>query len=129
VSIRFDLESRRSVDDETGDYLEHHFRHWQDPLHYYELHSKEGELRLSASTLEIRSDTRGDGTVGLITADVHRISMPHNDGTLQDISDDQHPAVRRFVEFLEVWLFERRAIPQQVVITTKLGNLPPASPM
>ena len=127
MTIRFDLESRRSIDDATGEYLEHHFHHWQDPLHHYTLHSKDGETLLSASVAERRIDTRGDGTVGLIEADVFRVSVPQGDGTLQDILDEQHPDVRRFMDFLEVHLFDRRAIPQRVVMATKLGGRPPAS--
>src|SRR6476660_1406604 len=81
VTIQFDIESRRSVDDATGDYLEHHFHHYQDPLRHYTLHSKDGELLLSASVAERRTDTRGDGTVGLIEADVFRVSVPQDNNT------------------------------------------------
>jgi hypothetical protein len=127
MNIRFDPESRCSVDDATGEYLELHFHHYQDPLRHYTLHTEHGEMLLSAAVAERRTDTRGDGTVGLIEADVFRVSIPNDDGALNDLLDDQHPAVRRFIEFLEVRLSDRRGVPQRVVIGTKLGGAPPLS--
>jgi len=129
MTIRFDEKIRRSIDDETGQYLELHFHHYQNPLHQYSLHAKDGATLLSASVAERRTDTRGDGTVGLIEADVFRVSIPQDDVTLTDILDDSDPAVRQFIQFLEVWLLDRRLVPQRVQISSKLGTTPPPRDM
>jgi hypothetical protein len=73
MTIRFDLESRHVVDDNTGEYLEHGFHHYQDPLHYYRARGPDGEALLSAQIAERRIDTTGDKTVDRVEAAVFRI--------------------------------------------------------
>jgi|KBSSwiStaDraftv2_1062776.scaffolds.fasta_scaffold1969008_2 hypothetical protein len=127
MAIRFDPEKFHAFDDVTGDYLEGHSFHYQDPLRHYYLRSKDGEKLMSASVAERHIDTRGDKTVGLVDANLYRLSIHLGGDRWKEVRFRWHPAVRRFRKFFEVQRLDRQTVPRRVWIGIRLGAKPPPS--
>ena len=129
MTIRFDPESRRTVDDQTGEYLARYGRyHYQDPLQHYALHDEDGEYLLIADVEETRIDTTGDKTVDLVEAAVFRVfARRFYDGKMTRVWSRWHPAARRFSEFYRIYLPSLQIIPSNVVISWKLWSALPKS--
>jgi len=128
MTIRFDPESRRTVDDQSGEYLERGRYHYQDPLQHYSVHDQDGECLLIADVEETRIDTTGDKTVHLVEATVFRVfSRRFYDGKMTRVWSRWHPAARRFTEFYGIFLPSLQIIPPNVAISWKLWSALPKS--
>jgi len=128
MTIRFDPESRHTVDDQSGEYLERGLYHYQDPLQHYALHDQDGERLVISDVEETRIDTTGDKTVDLVEATVFRVfSRRSYDGKMTRVWSRWHPAARRFSEFYRIYLPSLQIIPSNVVISWKLWSALPKS--
>jgi len=128
MTICFDPECRRTIDDQSGEYLERERYHYQDPLQHFALHDRDGAYLLIADVEETRIDTTGDKTVDLVKAAVFRVfARRFYDGRLVRIWSRWHPAGRRFAEFYRIHTLSLQVNPPNVVISWRLWSALPKS--
>ena len=127
MTIRFDPESRRVFDDETGEYLENEFHHYQDALHHYWLRGEHGEPHSSADVALNCMDTTSELKVDRIEATVFRILSGRYDGKMARVWSSWHPAARRFMAFYRVHLCNLQTNSPRVVVSYRLWSRLPQS--
>jgi hypothetical protein len=128
MTICFDPQRRRTLDDQTGEYLERERYHYQDPLQHFAVRDRDGECLVIADVAERRIDTTGDKTVDLIEAAVFRVfARRFYDGKMTRVWSRWHPAARRFAEFYRIHAPNLQAIPPTVILSWKLWSALPES--
>jgi len=104
MTIRYDREHRRAIDDETGEYMEQAEFYYGASTRGYQVHSSDGTEICSAEVKRRDIDTRGDMTVGLVTIDIVSLRSKTDDGVFVSITDPASPAIQKFSRLLEAFV-------------------------
>ena len=102
MTIRYDREHRRAIDDETGEYLVPGKFYFDAPTRRYDLHAADGSVICSGEVKRRDLDTTGDKTVDLIEIEIVSITSRTEGGAFVSVKDPDSAIVQRFASFLEV---------------------------
>ena len=97
--------SSRAVDRRSGEYVEFHVPHWQDPTRNYFLFSADGTKIGSAVVQQDVVDVSGDGKVGLYKVRVIEIRHLSDNGAWVVVDDASSPIAQKLAGFIAaLWL-------------------------
>jgi hypothetical protein len=117
MAIRYDRETDRAIDDETGEYLDQGVYHYQNPTRNYLVHAPDGSKLCSAEVKQRQIDTRGDGTAGRTEADVVSLVAAAADGSFIPVIDSRAAILRTFERLLRAYLQGPSTRPREIEIS------------